>query len=282
MIKKFIAIGVSDGGMTCCINDANIMYDLHCEEHHDLKWMDPPDTWQGKLIAQRVIDISDLQSIYEWCKDADILRVFWSGHGCLVKKEFAFYMGDGTAMYMKHFLQNFLFPLYKAKEKQIDIIIDTCFSGKARRKFDKDKRNVLRKKTVLNEKFLDVKNPKIKKFTDNGTVTKFPNAIRIMSAATGKQSAFGEFNCSVENGFMADTHGYSLYTCCLASSIYNAMAWATGYKKRNWEYVYKLATKRVQNEVRSLGLRGWLDSAPKTVVPKPNERVGRKASKLIL
>ena len=287
-MNKILSIGCSGGtSMVSCIKDAKVIYDLFCaEQDYKYFWQNPPALYVGKEIAKAVMTIDDLKNVFEWCKDSEELVVYWSSHGTLVehekKKEFAFYIGDNSVILFRHFLENFLLPIYKAKPKKIKIIIDACFSGKAKKKIDKKRFSVVETKEPLEAKYIELKSPKIKKFEKSNLDKKFLKNISIISAAAGKQSAFGDFDCDITHGFMGNTNGCSLFTACLVSSITNAYAWGVGYKKRNWNYILKLAQKRSDNLVKSMGLKGWLESPPKTIAPKISVKAGRNSSKLVL
>ncbi len=274
MTKKILSVGCSGGtSMVSCLRDAEIMYDLFCaDKDYKYFWQNPPELYNGRVIAKATMTIADLASVLEWCKDCDELVVFWSSHGSLVdykkKKEFAFYIGNNSVILFRHFLENFLLPIYKAKPKKINIIIDTCYSGKAKKKIDKKRFSTVENKEPIQTKYISLKNPKIKKFKKSNIDKKFLKNISILSATTGKQSALGDLDCNIEHGFIGNTNGCSLFTACLVSSITNAYGWAVGYKKRDWSYVLKLAQKRSDNIVKAMGLKGWLDSAPKTIPPK--------------
>jgi len=286
MTKKILAVGCSGGtSMVSCLQDAEKMYDLFCvDKEYKYKWGNPPALYDGRVIAKANMTLADLIAHFEWCKDCDELVIFWSSHGSLVKyknkNEFAFYIGNNTVILFRHFLENFLLPIYKAKKKKIRIIIDTCYSGKAKKKIRRIVSENIEDKTIVETKYIELKNPKIKKLKNSNIDKKFLKNISIISAATGNQSAFGAFDCNIEHGFIGNTNGCSLFTACLVSSITNAYAWAVGYKKRNWNYILKLTQKRSNNIVGALGLAGWLNSPPKTVAPQISTK-GKKPKHVI-
>jgi len=287
MNKKLLSIGITDGGLPCCAVDSADIFELHCEDSYKESWQKVPQLWEGLQIGKNHITVNELVNTSEFCKDADWLRIFWSGHGCLPevngKKKYALYMGNNLVLLFDMFLEEFVYPIWEAKPKKIDIILDTWFLGKAKKKFERKKRfAIVENKFPLQEKFIELRKPQIAKLKNNVGIKQMPKEIRIISAATGKQISYGAMDCEPPSGFVADTHGNSLFTWALRSSIYNAYGWAVGYNKRNWNYILKLAQKRSDNELKSLGLKGWLESYPKTIFPKINVKAGVKASKKVL
>jgi len=254
-MKKILSIGCSGGtSMVCCHKDAEVINTLHTSAEYRSGWIQKPELWEGKVLTKSVITIQDIVAYRDWLMDADIARIFWSSHGTTVKvgnkKEFAFYAGNNQVILFRDFLEGFVLPIYKAKKKKIDIWIDSCFSGKAKRRYTSRDKQILYP-AKYETKNIKLKNPKIIRFEKSTAKKELPREMMILTAATGNQSALGELRNRIGSSFVGDTDGCSLWTYNLISAISNAHCWGDWYKKDNWNYVLKLERKRTKAIVKN-------------------------------
>jgi len=282
MKKKLLAVGCSGNtSMLCCHKDAQVMYNLHCTDMYTKRVATTPDVWEGTILAKPVISLDDLMPLRETLYNVDLARIFWSSHGTKIKiknkKEFAFYTGNGTVILFRDFIDYFVGPILDSGTKHVELLLDTCYSGSAKRSHSQTRSIVAKGKEPFEEKYIELYSPTINKLTGKKSNKK---NITIISAASNNQSALGNSTSMVGYPFTVDTDGCSLWTYNIISAIVNAYGWAEGYEKDNWGYALKLERKRTKAAVLSTGLSGWLNSQPKTVVPVSD--VKGKLSKVLL
>ncbi len=247
----------------------------------------PIRKWDGDAITGRVIDYREVIKRILNITPRKTVMIYISSHG--FKKEIdgklheCYYFGDRYNWLPAIVILQALNKLCEnPKIERVQLVSDDCFAGAIKKdirvsdrisaKYAKSLKDMLQPKAIKihNAKVPEVELPR---------KIKLNKKISLLNVCKGNQTSFAEFR--PDDIAPVTTSGHSLGTNSWITAMNSYYSYAPGLnltiqgrvcKPRSQHAIMTLAQRRVNETLKTIGLREWLESYPKTTFQKFNTK----------
>ena len=243
--------------------------------------------WGADIITGRVIDYREIIKRILSITPRKTVMVYISSHG--FKKEIdgkvheCYYFGDRYNWLPAIVILQALNKLCEnPKIERVQLVSDCCFSGAIKKdirvsdrisaKYAKSLKNMLQPKAIK------IRNAKVPEIALPKKI-KLSKKISLLNVCKGNQTSFAEF--SPDDMAPVTTSGHSLGTNSWITAMNFYYSYAPGLnltiqgrvcKPRSTHAIMTLAQRRVNETIKTIGLREWLQSYPPTTFQKFNNK----------
>jgi len=241
------------------------------------------------VLAAPVVPLEAIVVEKDLLYGEDLAVIHYSGHGMLgpKKKKWFLWLGDSThCVELGEFVDKVVVPVVP-RVKNVLLVLDSCFSGKAARRAAKKSDQIVPGKLLSGVKTIgDLDDSALggTDVTEHTTLKSLPT-VAVVAACTARQYAYGAFSSYANNGVgTLDTAGMSHFSYHFCNHLFRAYERYTGHKpwkeEVNPEAEFQHFTRTVRTcmtaQLKSEDTAQWRNSPPKSFYPRLTARRGRK------